>query len=326
MTMAQISIIIPIYNAEKCLRRCLDSILKQTFTHIELLLIDDGSKDNSATICNEYANKDNRVKYIYQVNHGVSSARNKGIEHASGDWITFIDADDFIEQNFCNIVDSEESTKADLILNNIVNLQNGVKIGETLFEQHLTTSRAEIVEKYDELIHTNTFRAPWGKFFRRDIIINNRIRYDESLHYAEDTVFNLTYLKYVTSLLFNGDITGRYFYDADLTLGTTKRYKCDVKSLISVRDQTINLLRELNIHNEPLERHFLFYFTMIENCSLGKKEDIMRKKFYFSPLQLELEQKYLHQLRPWDQIMYKLFKHIPHSLIAPLATLYLKYR
>lgn len=324
--MVRISIIIPIYNAEKSLRRCLDSILKLTFPNFELLLIDDGSKDSSGIICKEYASRDNRIKYIYQDNHGVSSARNKGIELASGDWITFIDADDYIEQNFCNIVDSKESAKADLIINNIVNLQNGINVGGTAFEQHLTSSKKEITKKLNDLIHTNTFRAPWGKFFRRNLIIDNRIRYDESLHYAEDTIFNLNYLKYVSSFLFNGDITGRYIYDANLSTGTTKRYKCDVKSLIFVRDQAIKLLREQSIYNETIERHFLFYFTMIENCCFGKKENALRKEFYWSPLQLELERKYLHQLRPWDQLMYKLFKHIPHSMTTPIAYIYLKYR
>ena len=94
----KISIIIPIYKVEKYIRECLDSILNQTFTDWEALLIDDGSPDNSGVICDEYAAKDNRFKVFHKENGGVSSARNLGLEKATGEWVTFIDADDWIEK------------------------------------------------------------------------------------------------------------------------------------------------------------------------------------------------------------------------------------
>ena len=92
-----ISVIVPVYNAEKYLHRCIDSILAQTFTDFELLLIDDGSKDNSGKICDEYVDMDSRVRVLHKENGGVSSARNMGLDHARGEWITFVDSDDWIE-------------------------------------------------------------------------------------------------------------------------------------------------------------------------------------------------------------------------------------
>ena len=91
-----ISIIVPIYNAEQYLHRCIDSILAQSYIDFELLLIDDGSPDNCGAICDEYANQDSRVHVFHKENEGVSSARNLGMAHAQGDWITFIDADDYV--------------------------------------------------------------------------------------------------------------------------------------------------------------------------------------------------------------------------------------
>ena len=95
-----VSIIVPVYNTEKFLHRCIDSILTQTYTDFELLLIDDGSKDSSGTICDEYAAKDVRVRVFHKENGGVSSARNMGLDNARGEWITFVDSDDWIDDNY----------------------------------------------------------------------------------------------------------------------------------------------------------------------------------------------------------------------------------
>ena len=94
----KISVIIPVYNAEKYLYRCIDSVLVQTFTNWELLLIDDGSKDSSGVICDEYAAKDARVRVFHKENGGVSSARNLGLDNARGEWVAFVDSDDYIEK------------------------------------------------------------------------------------------------------------------------------------------------------------------------------------------------------------------------------------
>lgn len=96
----KISVIVPVFNTEKYLRLCVESILAQTYTNIEVLLIDDRSKDASGKICDEYALKDKRVKVFHKLNGGVSSARNFGLERATGKWITFVDSDDYIEKDY----------------------------------------------------------------------------------------------------------------------------------------------------------------------------------------------------------------------------------
>ena len=98
--MPKISVIVPVYNVEKYLHRCINSILAQTFTDFELLLIDDGSKDNSGAICDEYATRDSRVRVFHKENGGASSARNQGLDNASGEWIAFVDSDDYVLHDF----------------------------------------------------------------------------------------------------------------------------------------------------------------------------------------------------------------------------------
>ncbi len=114
MSKPLISVIVPVYNAEKTLRRCVDSILSQTFTEFELLLINDGSKDNSGVICDEYARKDSRIRVFHKENGGVSSARNVGLDNLRGEWVTFVDSDDYVENKYLGVF--YDNKKADLLV------------------------------------------------------------------------------------------------------------------------------------------------------------------------------------------------------------------
>ena len=104
MSIPMVSVIVPVYNSSQYLHRCIDSILYQSFNDFEVLLIDDGSIDNSGEICDEYAVKDSRVRVFHKENGGVSSARNVGLGNAVGEWVTFVDSDDWIDQDFGSII------------------------------------------------------------------------------------------------------------------------------------------------------------------------------------------------------------------------------
>ena len=115
--MPQITIIIPVYNVAPYLRKCLDSVLSQTLREIEIILVDDGSTDGSGEIADEYANRDERIKVFHTENHGLSAARNLGIDHSSGDWLMFVDSDDWVEPGFCEIPLTAANTHtADLVI------------------------------------------------------------------------------------------------------------------------------------------------------------------------------------------------------------------
>ena len=194
--MTKISVIVPVYNAEKYLCRCIDSILSQTFTDFELLLINDGSKDGSDAICDEYAAKDNRVRVFHKENGGVSSARNLGLDNAKGEWITFVDSDDFIPSDSLKSLSNNNSE--DLIIGEF-QYSNGENLFGLRWNDN-SVERNDFSEFLSLNIDTSFFRAPWCKLFKNKIITECDLRFDVSLMLGEDTIFVNTYLLYCNSI------------------------------------------------------------------------------------------------------------------------------
>ena len=181
-----ISVIVPVYNAEKTLRQCVDSILSQNYRDFELLLIDDGLKDNSPAIYDEYAAKDFRVRVFHKINGGVSSARNLGIDHSQGEWITFIDADDYISDDFFSGVNNRAE---DLLIKSY----NDFKEGE--FYERFKTDKVIVYDILSFCTSNNggtILRVPWAKFYKTSKV--RGCRFDESLKIGEDSDFMFNYL------------------------------------------------------------------------------------------------------------------------------------
>lgn len=167
-----ISIIIPVYNAEKYLRRCIESVLSQSFTDFELILVDDGSKDSSPQICDEYVAKDDRVRVIHKENGGVSAARNDGLDIAKGEYVTFIDSDDWVKKEYLQGFYDKHSF--DFVIGSFVNEPSGKirKINECIF----------IGNKLKDYIKKSYLSNgyPWGKLYNNKIIKNNNIRFKKN--------------------------------------------------------------------------------------------------------------------------------------------------
>lgn len=185
-----VSIIVPVYNTEKYLDQCIQSILSQTYTDFELLLINDGSTDQSGVICDQYALKDARIKVFHQQNTGVSAARNLGLDHAKGEWVTFVDSDDWIGLDFFNYFKDKKSIDADCIFLNIVKGDPIKNVNITEF-QNLSLTFQQFFDNYT--IHPDFF-GPCGKFFKTKIINEFYIRFNSKLNYGEDNLFNCEFL------------------------------------------------------------------------------------------------------------------------------------
>lgn len=212
----QISIIVPVYNKEKYLRDCVDSILQQTYKDFELILVDDGSKDSSWNIIKEYADKDERVVPAHQENAGVSAARNAGLERAQGKWICFVDADDYLPKDGIQIlVEYGEKSNADIINANATRVE-----GEKSYK--IFNFKNEIVKGniYPRLVHF----APWAQLFKRSIIEEYHLRYIKGLAYSEDNVFILNYSLYASSIEFVNDSVYNYRINSDSAI-QNKDYK-----------------------------------------------------------------------------------------------------
>ena len=182
--MLKFSIIIPVYNAEKTLEKCLDSICKQTFSDYEVILIDDGSTDQSLNICKKYEEQNPKICVHHQQNRGPSEARNVGLELAAGNWICFIDSDDFVEESYLqDISDAAQEFDADVIFIGYSKIsENGEK--DSFFPGEVAENNIKTILMLSEI---DMFGYTWIKTFRRDCIKESR--FDSSLNLFEDEVF-----------------------------------------------------------------------------------------------------------------------------------------
>lgn len=190
-----VSIIIPIYNAEPYLRQCIDSILAQSFSDFELLLVDDGSTDSSGMICDEYAHNDNCLRVFHKVKGGVSSARNLGLDNAKGEWILFVDADDYLCDHALDLM--KDDRKEDLIINSFLEIEDEAAKKPIVLEKG-TWRDASAKEFLSKVLHEFYMCSSCGKFFRRNIISN--LRFDERIRMSEDAVFMLNFLSKIHSV------------------------------------------------------------------------------------------------------------------------------
>ena len=192
-----VSIIVPIYNAEKYLNRCIDSILNQEYTDFELILVNDGSKDSSGQICDEYAAKDNRVRVIHKENSGVSDTRNRAIDQAKGTYLQFLDSDDWITPDATKLlVRAAQEHDCDFVIADFYRV-----VGERLshkgdIEEDGVMTQEELAAHMMENPADFYYGVLWNKLYRRDIVEEHKLRMDTEISWCEDFMFNLEYIRY----------------------------------------------------------------------------------------------------------------------------------
>ena len=247
MNSPQYSIIIPIYNVAPYLQKCLDSICEQSFSNYEILLIDDGSTDDSSNICDKYAKKDNRIKVIHKSNGGVSSARNRGIEEAKGEWIAFIDADDAIMPEYF----PKGAYESDLLVQNW-----NYSDKESDEYLHAETITHEMMPAFCKMyLDKHLFRTPWAKFFKREIIEKYNIRFDQRYRLGEDTLFVLDYLNHCHSI----DVVASSFY-LYTSSDDSKKYRLSIKESIQYLKTFLTKYRQCPYKCQNLLAFKYYYF------------------------------------------------------------------
>lgn len=192
-----VSIIVPVFNTERYLNACLGSILKQSFSDLELILIDDGSSDGSGVICDSFAREDLRVSVFHTDNKGVSSARNLGLDHAKGVFVMFVDSDDLLPEDALEIMALE---MADFSVGGMLRIVNG----RNLEYRHRADKLYQKEEKerfIDDAFPVSVLmEAPSAKLYRMSIIRQNGLRFNENIHYGEDKIFVYSFLLYAETL------------------------------------------------------------------------------------------------------------------------------
>ncbi|MGU8908543.1 glycosyltransferase family 2 protein [Clostridium perfringens] len=282
------SIIIPVYNVEKYLERCINSIINQTEKNIEIILVDDGSLDKSGNICDSFAKNDSRIVVIHKKNGGLSDARNKGLEISNGKYILFVDSDDWCEENFveeiCNIA---ELNSLDLVVCGYkINYSNNNYIINKNFNfERKFCGKKEISEAIINLDTNGMFNVVWNKLYKREIIEKFKIEFDINAVPGEDLLFNCNYFTYIKNIYLLDKIYYNYMRQDEETL--VCKYRKDLYEKVKIfnkkreglynfynmnTDKYIGILAELNIE---------YLFCCIPNlyrkdCCLTKYE---RKKY-----------------------------------------------
>ena len=218
-----VSIIVPVYNAEKYIDKCINSILDQTYKSIELILVNDGSTDKSEQICIKYAKKDSRIVYAKQSNAGPSASRNNGISRSKGDYIQFLDADDYLDKHSVEIL-VKAIKDVDYVIASYYN------ISESNQEESKKVVRSSLIGSYKKedllphwggLVEEEVFHYTWNKLYRSEFIKED-IRFNEDIKISEDMLFNLDYLSNIKTLkIIDEPIYYHVLYNQD---SLTKKY------------------------------------------------------------------------------------------------------
>lgn len=280
-----ISVIIPVYQAEKYLKRCVDSVLSQTFQNLEVILIDDGSKDNSGEICDQYAASDNRVKVLHKTNAGVAAARNSGLEMATGDYIAFVDSDDYIDsQMYQSMMSIAEEYQCDVVMCDCVKEFDNYQEIYTHNVREGYYSREQIEkEHFPHLLMMPNVEYPptisnWLCLFKRKE--NANLRYEEGIRFSEDLLFGAQLLYQAKSFYYmKGSCFYHYWMNPQSATHTFKRDKWNDYKKLHKRIKEIFSKSEIYDFTNQTNLVLLFFVynsvgEIINTNELDEKEKI----------------------------------------------------
>lgn len=250
-----VSIIIPVYNAEKTLKRCVDSILNQEYRDFELILMDDGSKDQSGEICDAYAQADARVVVVHKENSGVSDTRNRGIERAQGTYLQFVDSDDWLTPDATKLmVRAAEEMGCDMVIADFYRVVGEMVSRKGDIDADRVIGREEFASFMMENPADYYYGVLWNKLYRRDIVNAHQIRMDTKISWCEDFMFNLEYVRYAKS--FYALRTPVYYY---------------VKTKGSLVNQKISFAKTVEMKLMMFECYNDFYKHVLDETEYERK-------------------------------------------------------
>lgn len=249
-----VSIIVPVYNAERTIGRCIESILNQEFQDFELLLVNDGSTDGSGALCDGYAEKDPRVRVIHKPNTGVSDTRNTALNEARGTYLQFLDSDDWITSDATSVlVRAAESTRCDLVISDFYRV-----VGERVSQKgDIDDDSLMTREEYAAHMMENPadfyYGVLWNKLYRRSIVEQHHLRMDPQISWCEDFMFNLEYIRYAET--FRAIQVPIYYY---------------VKTKGSLANQSLTISKTVKMKLMMFEYYHQFFKTVFDEAEYEK--------------------------------------------------------
>ncbi|MGL4252976.1 MAG: glycosyltransferase family 2 protein, partial [Fusobacteriaceae bacterium] len=248
-----ISVVVAVYNGEKYIERCIDSIINQEFKNLEIIIIDDGSQDETENLCKKYLGIQN-LKYIKVQNGGCSKARNIGIENALGEYIVFVDADDYLEKNmYKDMYRCAIENNADIVVSGFKKVRENRELEDVLIPQ-----KSDYMESFFKLIakDDDSFYPVWNKLYKRAILIEKKIKFPLDTHMGEDIVFNYKMFYFSSIVSVCREATYNYFLNTQgVTQNSAKRG--DVYKSFS---HILEFIKEQKIQNDAKDSfNHLFY-------------------------------------------------------------------
>lgn len=258
------SIIVPVYNSENFLRECIDSLLAQTYTDFELLLIDDGSTDHSGQICDEYARKDLRIKVFHSCNRGVSTARNLGLSAARGRYVNFVDSDDWVTPDYLEkYVKARVEYDYDLVYAEMIRIsENGAQETVSL-KEFFARSNGDLSEALAYLLECGEFGFTCNKSFKREIIASNAVSFCKDFRMFEDAIFTSAYCLHINSIRLIPSAVYFYRFVATSLIRTeldyetyhlTTRTGCRILEVLAKKHQSDSLHRAVGVFCQRWEQ------------------------------------------------------------------------
>lgn len=289
-----VSIIVPVYNAEENLRHCLNSILKQTYSNLEIILINDGSTDNSGEICDEFAKKDDRMIVIHQNNAGPSIARNNGIDIAKGEFIQFVDADDLLKIDMTERLVNSMKQDIQLVICGYQSVNENHHIIQQ-FTPHVTGTlqKSEFLDSFSSFYKQIIIPSIWNKLYIRELIKFNKINFNEDLKLGEDLLFNLKYFKSCLKINLINDVLYSYKVENDQSL--SQNYKEDFFNNQCFLEQKV---KEFLIDEKAYTDHNKYTLQLINaNSLINSFDNLFHKNSHLTKDQKMKEISYITKSR-----------------------------
>ncbi len=321
-----VSIVVPVYKVEKYIRRCVESIIAQTFSDWELILVDDGSPDRSGEICDEYAEKDSRIKVYHKNNGGVSSARNYGIETSKGSWILFIDSDDWVEDNYLEAFFKIEHQNDTLVIQGRLDDKEDGSLIKKIDYNEKAYSKQELVAAIIEnrLLYSG---APYCKLYKSTIIKDNGIKFPENYSFGEDTFFFFKYLYYINEIMLLSSAGYHYVHYQGDNLSQKKH---EPQKLLDFLEDSLSALDLLDDSKHTLQAAYITSSVMLLRRALlnlySLETDRGNRKKILSRIKSNVinMQAYNVPYSPKDVMLLWYIKYIPQSLLDFVLSKFLK--
>lgn len=284
VTQGRIAVIIPVYNAAEMLERCVRSVLNQTYTHIEVFVVDDGSTDGTWNIANRLAVEDCRIRLIHKRNGGVSSARNEALYKVNSEWITFVDADDYLNANFFESLIT--GGDADLVVGGYHTVGEH-EIPDVIYSTSCLNNKDEIKALMEVHLTDMTFLCPWGKLFRTSLVRSFALSFPTDMHIGEDVVFVWNYLTHCSSIALKECQGYNYF-----TTPSDFKYALDETTSLQTMERILEVLEVLKqtfgMDEEYVRCHIINYYIWLYKLYVKRRLPLSGlprlRSFFYHPL------------------------------------------